>query len=97
MLRLRLPDGSAFEAVDAIDALRQLNARSLSPQADIWRFMTGWAGRMRRLGGRQVRCGSPGLFLTDLARLGWIELEGDPLATGPDDGLFEAESAEPER
>lgn len=94
---MRLPDGSTFEAVDALAALRTLNARSLTPQADLWRFMTGWAGRMRRLGGQQVRCGSPGLFLTDLARLGWIDLDGDPMATGPDGSPFDAESEEPER
>lgn len=94
---MRLPDGSAFEAVDALDALRQLNARSLAPQADLWRFMTSWAGRMRRLGGGQVRCGSPGLFLADLARLGWIDLDGDPLATGSDGGPYDAGSEEPER
>ena len=84
MLRLRLPDGSAFDAVDALDALRQLNARSLTPQPDLWRFMTGWAARARRANGAHVRCGGPGVFLKDLARLGWVELEGDPLAVADD-------------
>jgi len=94
VLRLRLPDGAALDAIDALDAIRQLNARSMTPQADLWRFMSGWSGRLKRLGGSQVRCSSPGLFLFDLARLGWIDLEGDPLATG-DDG--EGRHAGPEK
>lgn len=77
-LRLALPGGRRFTASDAVDALRQLNARSVTPQPDIWRFMTRWAARLQRATGTRIRCGSPAAFLEDLARLGWLELDGDP-------------------
>ncbi len=40
--------------------------------------MTRWAARLQRATGTRIRCGSPAAFLEDLARLGWLELDGDP-------------------
>ncbi|MBK7780066.1 MAG: hypothetical protein IPJ58_04600 [Ardenticatenia bacterium] len=86
MLRLILPDGSLIVAANAFDALRQLNARSLTPQPDLWRFMTLWSARLRRSTGTKVRSDSPATFLSDLVRLGWVDLIGDPYGVAADDG-----------
>ncbi|MBK8541138.1 MAG: hypothetical protein IPL60_14230 [Ardenticatenia bacterium] len=81
-----MPDGSLIVAANAFDALRQLNARSLTPQPDLWRFITLWSARLRRSTGTKVRSDSPATFLADLVRLGWVDLIGDPYGVAADDG-----------
>ncbi len=52
--------------------------------------MTRWAARLQRASGTRIRCDSPAAFLSDLARLGWLELDGDPFdhpSASGDDGL----------
>jgi hypothetical protein len=75
LLLITTAEGLRIEAEDALDALRQMNARSLLPEPDAWRYMLAVSARVRRATGQAVRCDSPARFLADMASVGLLELE----------------------
>lgn len=74
-LLITTAEGLRIEAEDALDALRQMNARSLLPEPDAWRYMLAVSSRVRRATGKAVRCDSPARFLSDMASAGLLSLE----------------------
>jgi hypothetical protein len=65
-LLITTAEGLRIEAEDALDALRKMNARSLLPEPDAWRYMLAVSSRVRRATGQAVRCDSPARLVTSL-------------------------------
>ena len=71
-----------FEARSAWDFVRQLRNTAYIPQDNEYAYMRNYSKWAREIDGNQVRWHDPDLFVSDLERHGYLNVEGTTYQIG---------------